>query len=720
MSVKIFHGVLKFALLILLGVILFPQSLFNPPGLGLDNSWPMALHLAIDENLIFGKDIIFTYGPLGYLITRLPVGISKLSIVLFDTYLLGVAIWAMFLILKEHRSIQSYAIGLLTVFLVGTPFTYDLVFFMSWLLLFNMFYFIKDEQKIHLLSALVLTTILFFVKVNVGIIVIFLLTSFLIYQFLCHKLNGFTLFAYLALQYVMLLGASFLFNVDLSNYFISSLNILVGYNDSMYRLLEETKNGEIYLNSAICILLISLLSVVIQIRHLLQNRGILFVTSFVLLFLFLLFKQSFVRADEIHISSFFSYAPLYFALIPLYAVSKDGRVFSSILLLFIISLSFFNWYKLNDELKVNYSSFKPTAQLKKISDYFNGIFVADSDLLFVNARNSRVIPREILNKISDAGVDIVPHEISYIGLNDLVYNPRPIIQSYSAYNRYLMGKNYRKYVSDSAPEYVFFSGGTIDYRYPFWDDAMVKMALLTHYELIIPNEDCFDEDFYLTEYEDVRNAVNSGAFTNGAEHFLQYGRREGRRGAFVNFLIEESEYLYEYPDVAGAIRKGVFASGQEHYEMQGFREDRKTSGVAMLFEKRKLSRELKIVNEWSIAGTLNQEINIPETNNLLFMRMKVKNSIFGWLKKMLFQPDALVVEFLLEDGSRISRKAIVPILNCDLLVNFKVETNQDAYNFYKMDGVLNLKVIGLTFHASSPSEWNPTLDITWIEKRIVK
>jgi hypothetical protein len=43
----------------------------NPPGVGIDASWNAALAMGVDQGLHWGKDIVFTYGPLGFLQTQL-------------------------------------------------------------------------------------------------------------------------------------------------------------------------------------------------------------------------------------------------------------------------------------------------------------------------------------------------------------------------------------------------------------------------------------------------------------------------------------------------------------------------------------------------------------------------------------------------------------------------------------------------------------------------
>src|SRR6185437_14295861 len=60
----------KFVIIILSFFALwsFPFT-FAPVTGGLDSSWAMSLQMAIGKHLAWGSDLIFTYGPLGYLVT---------------------------------------------------------------------------------------------------------------------------------------------------------------------------------------------------------------------------------------------------------------------------------------------------------------------------------------------------------------------------------------------------------------------------------------------------------------------------------------------------------------------------------------------------------------------------------------------------------------------------------------------------------------------------
>jgi hypothetical protein len=55
---------------------------FQTPGAGLDPSWNAGLAMAVDQGLHFGKQVVFTYGPLGFLNTRM-VFFGDLSVLSF-------------------------------------------------------------------------------------------------------------------------------------------------------------------------------------------------------------------------------------------------------------------------------------------------------------------------------------------------------------------------------------------------------------------------------------------------------------------------------------------------------------------------------------------------------------------------------------------------------------------------------------------------------------
>jgi RHS repeat-associated protein len=85
----------------------------------------------------------------------------------------------------------------------------------------------------------------------------------------------------------------------------------------------------------------------------------------------------------------------------------------------------------------------------------------------------------------------------------------------------------------------------------------------------------FDTDFYLNSNPDVAEAVASGAFLDGLEHFRLFGFAEGREPS----AIFAQDYLNDNPDVADAIAGGAFHSSYQHFIKYGFAEGRAPSSL---------------------------------------------------------------------------------------------------------------------------------------------
>ena len=82
----------------------------------------------------------------------------------------------------------------------------------------------------------------------------------------------------------------------------------------------------------------------------------------------------------------------------------------------------------------------------------------------------------------------------------------------------------------------------------------------------------FDEGYYLTNNQDVQEAIKRSSISDAAEHYYTAGYFEGRSPKRV--LVDERYYIQENPDVASAIKKGLVGSAQEHFEGTGFHEGR--------------------------------------------------------------------------------------------------------------------------------------------------
>jgi hypothetical protein len=81
-----------------------------------------------------------------------------------------------------------------------------------------------------------------------------------------------------------------------------------------------------------------------------------------------------------------------------------------------------------------------------------------------------------------------------------------------------------------------------------------------------------DSEWYLQEYPDVAEAIQSGDFKSAKHHFVENGYFEGRRPH--SFEVDEEWYLVTYPDVADGVEAGQITSAQEHFLSNGYAEGR--------------------------------------------------------------------------------------------------------------------------------------------------
>lgn len=100
------------------------------------------------------------------------------------------------------------------------------------------------------------------------------------------------------------------------------------------------------------------------------------------------------------------------------------------------------------------------------------------------AREAHGLP-EVRRVVGSASVDVFNHAQGAALLNGLNYVPRPVFQSYSAYTPRLLRLNLRFYQSSRAPDFVLWNHASIDFRFPTLDDSLLVAELARGYELVL-------------------------------------------------------------------------------------------------------------------------------------------------------------------------------------------------------------------------------------------
>lgn len=96
------------------------------------------------------------------------------------------------------------------------------------------------------------------------------------------------------------------------------------------------------------------------------------------------------------------------------------------------------------------------------------------------------------------------------------------------------------------------------------------------------NYDIFDEQYYLSQYGFVKDAVAQGLVSSGLEHFQKYGQAAGLTK--ISRYFDENTYLAGNPDLTPFVRtvnpNAPFASGLDHFIQFGYDEGARRTQVS--------------------------------------------------------------------------------------------------------------------------------------------
>jgi hypothetical protein len=473
--------------------------------LGIDASWHESLVMSINKELVFGKDFIFNYGPLGYLNTLvLPKYVSPYLMLGFHFFML---LNYLFLIkLSFDKAGKKWPLVACLAIIVFLPWGFfaDTSFTLFYFLIFWLIYLERSRSIAAIAISVVLCLLIFFIKVNLSLIAIGIFVLSNIYMVLSKKLSLIPSLISLALLFAGIYGFAILLNVDLGNYLIASTKIIDAYQDAMATMILSKKELLFVLAFVFLIVLLVLGYILLHLSYFTKN---VFLYILIALAWFLSFKQAFTATGHYNVFGFFLFMPPLALLIYLFAYQAKGKNHSGILFILVlifqlmatqgIRLAFTSYNLKNFVIFYFPSSLSKSIEKNPLAvwhvfkeknpyNYFDKLVSYKYEDNFKNEiiNKQRILPDKILRKIGSSSVDIVPWEISYLFFNKLNYNPRPIIQTYQANSDWLATQNENKYFSKSAPKFVLANVNGFREQSPYWVDKGVYLSLYKNYSLI--------------------------------------------------------------------------------------------------------------------------------------------------------------------------------------------------------------------------------------------
>ena len=434
------------------------------PARGLDPSWNSVLDYAFNSRLQFGPDVIFTYGPLGFVQLDLYSPGNYIWTLALRASILSLLAIFYFKLLRPLPLAYGVTIGIavLTVLHFSNGTIYASVPVVEALVLSQDEVGLAESVGISLLCG---TVSLIKFSYFIAIVIVYLITA--LYRSLRWREFPLAalLFAFALIGVYVVVGQD---PSSLWEYLRGSVSIAAGYSEAMqtYGPLSE----EIYFCSLAAALLL-----IIGV-HEFQGRRVwaMFPVAALAAILFVMFKEGFVRHGDAHVQVAFAWlvvtTSLYTAGISRERIDARGAA-----LFAIVVVSFFVQYGTLSRLPSD--ALNSASSLNRLR--MNGLGELNAKYERALADIRRAVP---LPEVKGT-VDIYPFEQSVLLANEKSYHPRPVFQSYSAYTNYLTNRNVEFVKSGSAPQTIFFDVATIDGRLPSLDDGASWPDLLTRYDL---------------------------------------------------------------------------------------------------------------------------------------------------------------------------------------------------------------------------------------------
>jgi hypothetical protein len=468
-------GWISIYVLLVIGAFNFPMM----PASDLDPSWRMALGYFYENGLQFGRDVVFNYGPLGFVMGKTYSGLQFWSLIVGQ---LGLALFSAGVIVFQARRLGSPA----------------RLFFLLFFFLFGLGY----EDALHMLVITILGFDLlrhggapwrhrtFFFAVVLAVYAQIKFTDLLLGGFVVLLACGYSLWCR-RWREAGLLGASYvgaylagwlLLGQHLSNlpaYFAGSWQISEGWLWAM--------GLPAPINVLWKGLVVLLLVVGYAVAHVWINpdRPRAIASSLLLgAAVYLNWKHGFVRADG-HMIGFF-----YCALLPLTAypaLLDDPPRFRRLHRWIFLGAMVLSGWALENTLpglvKHSFGLFQDRAwaNLESAVQWSDTRQRYREKLALARTAADLYMTRELAGQ---ATIDVLGHELGVALFNRFNYQPRPVIQSYSTFNPALDQLNYNLYASARAPQFVLSKIQTIDSRLPTMDDPHVLLMLAYRYEYL--------------------------------------------------------------------------------------------------------------------------------------------------------------------------------------------------------------------------------------------
>jgi hypothetical protein len=466
-----------------LSIIYLPHDVLSPT---LDPSYQGALSYFAEKQMQFGQEVMFTYGPLGYLAPEIYDG-TFFDRKLICELLSKLVIAAVIILLARHLAYLNRVLFLFLVWIspcLGTSYPEVLLYFC----IAGAGLILSSDHRRHCFVAPLLVFLAFVSLIKFTLLLYSALVIVSLSVHWAFRKNWRTCilipsgYAALLLLAWSMAGQKW---VNFPAWILTSVEVASGYQQCMG---VDSAPGILPLAIAVASIAICLIGVSVY------NHRRTLLSCFPLLGLtagyWISWKHGLIRADD-HVNIFFGYSLLSFVCFPAFAhrtpsgvrLRKFLSAAGGVLCLAGIYVENSVFLKEGPAYSISHVV-TTTRSLMFLTSYRTEMNAS------ISLQKQRFECSRIKAEVGKSTVDVFGNCQGIALLNDLNYHPRPVFQSYSAYTPFLIRTNADFYRSDAAPSFVISTLDTIDDRLPTLDDSEALRVLLLDYELVLQENGC--------------------------------------------------------------------------------------------------------------------------------------------------------------------------------------------------------------------------------------
>lgn len=452
------------------------------PGAGLDPSWEAALHLARQNGQDFGTDIVFTYGPLGFLtVPRLfftPQTLAALGFIAAAHYALAA------LIVGSLARVVHVAVAVVLAYVLLRTMAADVdpTTGVVAAAVIACVAVLRSQASHHAVTAFVLVigltaALVLLMKFNDGVILAGI--SSVTVLGLAVTRSRYTLLPLYAASFVGAFAAAWLAtgqSLDaLGPFIVRSLEVASGYSAAM----GYEGPGREWEYGAAALVAAGIVIVARQGTDAMPRPARLAVACATALVLFAAFKHGFVRHDG-HSVGYFVICAL---VVPAFVLRRSqwrAAVATAAGALLAVSLS--SGIPMSATLDVTSNAGKFLEQVMVMADPTRRSLAFTEGVESV--RNRVGLTQEVLDQVRGHRVHIDPWEasIAWAYYGQFEWRPMPVFQSFIAYTEELDDLNAAFLASPDGPDRILRQTlRSIDGRNPHWESPAYTLALLCHF-----------------------------------------------------------------------------------------------------------------------------------------------------------------------------------------------------------------------------------------------